>query len=108
MTALTLFLSLSLSLSFAGGEYLTELHHITMKNILPSCSSLLLLSGLLSGALASADRQQVPLSGPIANTREHIDEDGYTLFRHVDFPEKQMRYKRNDGWCDGNDVRSWR
>lgn len=79
-----------------------------MKTVLSSCASLLLLPGLLGGALASADRTQVPLGGQITNTLEHIDEDGYTLFRHVDFPEKQMRYKRNDGWCDGNDVRSWR
>lgn len=88
-------------------------------------STLALTAGLLGAtALGSADRQQVPLTQHI----EHHAEDGYTLFRygtvpvnhthypaedrciqrrHVDFPEKQMRYKRNDGWCDGADVRSW-
>jgi hypothetical protein len=76
-----------------------------MKTILPAVARVLALSGLLGVALA--DRQQLPLKGPITSIA-HLDEDGYTLFRHADFPEKQMRYKRNDGWCDGNDVRSWR
>lgn len=75
-----------------------------MKAILPALT--LALSGLLG--VTVADRQQLPLNGPITNNIAHLDEDGYTLFRHEDFPEKQMRYKRNDGWCDGNDVRSWR
>jgi len=79
-----------------------------MKSILATSCRILLSAGLLGVAVASADRPQLPLSGPITNRIEHLDEDGYTLFRHVDFPEKQMRYKRNDGWCDGNDVRSWR
>lgn len=35
------------------------------------------------------------------------DNDGFTLFRHDDHPDKQIRYKRNDGWCDGADTPSW-
>lgn len=85
-----------------------------MRSIRSACSSLLLLSGLLgvSTFAQAADRLQVPLmDGDSINTNDYNinnhDEEGFTLFRHVDYPEKQMRYKRNDGWCDGANTRSW-
>lgn len=82
-----------------------------MRSISSTCSSLLLLAGLLGSAVAvKADRQQVPLNGDSMMTkdyRDNQDDEGFTLFRHVDYPEKQMRYKRNDGWCDGANTGSW-
>jgi len=82
-----------------------------MRSASKTCLSLLLLAGLLGSAVAvNADRQQVPLNGDSMMTKDYHDnqdDEGFTLFRHVDFPEKQMRYKRNDGWCDGANTRSW-
>lgn len=79
--------------------------NLKMRSSTPACSGLLLLAGLL-GVHATANRQQIPLAGGLTE-QNYYDEEGYTLFRHVDYPEKQMRYKRNDGWCDGADTKSW-
>jgi cathepsin A (carboxypeptidase C) len=74
-----------------------------------------IMTGLLGAAasmvMASAspgtthERQQVMMMDPPSMNSDY--DDSFTLFRHDDHPDKQIRYKRNDGWCDGANTKAW-
>lgn len=66
-----------------------------------SKSALALLLPSLCAPLLAAARNQLPLF-----TNPDVDDQAFSIYRHEEIPG-QIRYKRNDGWCDSESVKSW-
>jgi len=74
-----------------------------MKLSIPAAALMALAAA--STAITSQLHHQAPIFADMQHTME--PDSDFTVFRHASFPAQQLRFKRNDGWCDSDKVKSW-